>query len=112
MSDLFRGYDLTTVVEKVAERRWSAMLAASDLTDEGKTQRTWDKLPATAKRNFKEELLPVVTDLLEVLEVPDDMILRAAKDMWEMDEALDPRLHHYNDEDRARLRAQLNDRGQ
>lgn len=112
MADLFRGYDLTTVVETVAEKRWAGLLAQSNLTDESKAQRSWDKLPMTAKRNFKEELLPVVTDLLEVLEVPDDMILRAAKDMWEMDEALDPRLHHYSDEDRARLRAQLDDRGQ
>ena len=88
------------------------MLAASDLSEESKAQRTWDLLPATAKRNFKEELLPIVTDLLEVLEVPDDMILRAAKDLWEMDEALAEEYRHYNETERARLRAQLDARGQ
>lgn len=68
MSDLFRGFDLTTVAEMVAKKHWTRELAAAPITDESKAQRTWDKLPALAKHNIKEQLLPVITDVLDALE--------------------------------------------
>lgn len=63
-------HDLTTVVEVVAEKEWTRRLAAAPIAEESKAQRTWDKLPAMAKHQLKNELLPLVTDVLEALRRP------------------------------------------
>jgi hypothetical protein len=162
MGDLFRGFDLTTMVDTVAEKQFERMLEQARRQGVPDDQMVaWDDLAAVDKRNYKEQFLPIVTDLLDAIEslkAPDqplidrrdmawwvsevaisreeaitllasgearltdraalhlseeedgpgvDMLVRAAADLWDIDQGAE----HYSDEDRARLRAQLDARG-
>lgn len=82
MTDLFRGYDLTTVADQVAEAHWGRQLAAAKIAEESKAQRTWDKLPANIKHSVKSGLLPIITDVLNALE-SDQVKPTEAKQMVE-----------------------------
>lgn len=98
MTDLFRGYDLTTVLDTVSEKRWTAAredaLKNSVVTPEEYPD--WENLSAVHKRNFKESLLPVVTDVLEALE-SDQVKPTEAKQMVDYDylnaDRKDPRFY-------------------
>lgn len=68
MTDLFRGYDLTTVADKVAESAWTRLL--NEARDKGfeKEVPEWADLGAVQKLNYKTTLLPIITDVLDALE--------------------------------------------
>lgn len=69
MTDLFRGYDLTTVADKVAESQWMKRREeALSRGFEAEKIPPWHELEPLAKLNFKSSLLPVITDVLDALE--------------------------------------------
>lgn len=82
MTDLFRGYDLTTVLEAVAEKQWTRHrtegIERHGFKPDGIPE--WDALGAVQKRNYKQTLLAVVTDVLEALE-SDQVLPTEAKQM-------------------------------
>lgn len=80
MTDLFRGYDLTTVVDRTAERAWTRMYEEAVAKGFDKGISAWDSLDLVQKRNYKETLLPIVTDVLEALE-SDKVLPTEAKQM-------------------------------
>lgn len=70
MTDLFKGHDLTTISDKVAESQWTKRRAAAIITEpgfEGKLPE-WDGLEPPARLAFKNSLLPVIIDVLEALD--------------------------------------------
>lgn len=85
MTDLFRGYDLTTVVEKVAESEYNRgrEAARADFPDEvDKEFSEWGVLSPHVKHTFKSNLLPIVTAVLEALE-SDQVKPTEGKQMFE-----------------------------
>lgn len=68
MTDLFRGYDLTTVADKVAEAQWARLLSEAREKGFNKEVPEWDTLGAVQKLNYKSTLLPIITSVLEALE--------------------------------------------
>jgi hypothetical protein len=73
VTDLFRGYDLTTVAETVAEKQYNRLrqkVLSRDpvAADDPDRVPTWESLSPVDKRNYKESLLPVITDVLDALE--------------------------------------------
>lgn len=69
MTDTYRGYDLTSVLEAVAESRYetdrNAIIDASDGT---KHPPTWEDLHAHTQLQIKQMLLPIVSNVIEQLE--------------------------------------------
>lgn len=85
MTDLFRGYDLTTVADKVAEAQWAkrrdeALSRGFEVQDLPE----WADVPPVGKHNFKSNLLPIITDVLEALE-SDQVKPTEGKEMVEYD---------------------------
>jgi len=68
MTDLFRGYDLTSVVDKVAEASWERILNEARQRGYGKEVKEWNDLGPIEKHNYKGTLLPLITDVLNALE--------------------------------------------
>lgn len=99
MTDLFRGYDLTTVVEKVAQKHYERTIESiKQVQQNDEAQRiaegqgmepantpqyyAWEDLSPVDKRNFKESVLPLITDVLDALE-SDQVKPTEAKQMYE-----------------------------
>lgn len=73
MTDKFRGYDLTTVADKVAEAEWTRrrneILARDPFKDEKLAE--WADLEPVSKTNFKSTLLPIITSVIDALEADE-----------------------------------------
>lgn len=69
MNDMFRGYDLSAVIETVAEkefdRRREGAMKSGYSPD---ALPTWAQIPPVARHGFKASILPLVTDILDALE--------------------------------------------
>jgi hypothetical protein len=94
MTDLFRGYDLTTVADKVAEAHYNRIKHAAEnkyppeadgSPAKGNPRLTeWVDLDRYQKSQIKAELLPLITDVLEALE-SDQVKPTEARQMVEYD---------------------------
>lgn len=77
MTDTYKGHDLTTMLEQVAEARYERDRRDLFQRSGGKTDLIpWDKVTTFAKQQIKSALLPVVTDVLDAIQTTVEIGVR------------------------------------
>lgn len=98
MTDLFRGYDLTTIADEVAQTEWDRLVAQRATA--GVPGPVWDNLDKFTRQQFKSNLLPIITAVLDAIDKAEANAIKP-KQMVDYDYAnadrTDPRWYENQD---------------